>query len=61
MSSSLSINNREHPSTIKNTCVVVCLDGNQKEYLDEASKENLMPNHDKIIKKGEYLIVRRAF
>ena len=60
MTSSFSINNREYLSTINNTCVVICLDGSQKEYLDEASKANLTPNLDKIIKKGEYLIAHSA-
>ena len=60
MTSSFIINNREYLSTINNTCVVICLDGSQKEYLDEASKANLTPNLDKIIKKGEYLIAHSA-
>ena len=60
MTSSFSINNREYSSTIKKTSIVICLDGSQKEYLDEASKVNLTPNLDKIINKGEYLIAHSA-
>ena len=60
MTSIFNINNREYPSTIKRTCVVICLDGSQKEYLDEASKANLTPNLDKIIKNGEYLMAQSA-
>ena len=60
MTSSLSINNREYSSTIKKTSVVICLDGSQKEYLDEASKAKFTPNLDKIISKGEYLIAHSA-
>lgn len=56
MTSTLSINNRQYPSIIRNTSVVICLDGSQKEYLDEASKKNLTPNLDRIIKKGEYFL-----
>ena len=60
MTSSYNINNREYSSAIKNTAVVICLDGSQKEYLDEASKANITPNLDKIIKKGEYLMAHSA-
>ena len=60
MTKSFSINNREYSSTIKKTSVVICLDGSQKEYLDEASKANLTPNLDKIINKGEYVIAHSA-
>jgi len=56
----LNINNRQYQGIPKKTSVVICLDGSQKEYLDEASKINLMPNLDKIIKKGEYLIAHSA-
>ncbi len=60
MTDTLSINNREYPSILKKTSIVICLDGSQKEYLDEASKLNLTPNLDKIIKKGEYLLSHSA-
>ena len=56
MKTNFKINDREYPSNLKKTSVVICLDGSQKEYLDEASKKRLTPNLDKIIKKGEYLL-----
>ena len=55
MNDTLSINSREYLGILKKPSIVICLDGSQKEYLDEASKLNLTPNLDKIIKKGEYL------
>ena len=60
MTTCFNINGREYPSNIKRTAVVICLDGSQKEYLDEASKKKLTPNLDKIIKKGEYIIAHSA-
>ena len=60
MTKNFIINNREYSSIIIKTSVVICLDGSQKEYLDEASKANLTPNLDKIINKGEYLIAHSA-
>ena len=60
MTNSFIINKREYPKVIKNISVVICLDGSQKEYLDEASSANLTPNLDKIIKKGEYLLAHSA-
>ena len=60
MSETITINNREYPKNTKKTSIVICLDGSQKEYLDEASKSNLTPNLDKIIQKGEYLIAHSA-
>tara|TARA_B100001175_G_scaffold313951_1_gene322413 strand:- start:513 stop:1760 length:1248 start_codon:yes stop_codon:yes gene_type:complete len=60
MASIFNINNREYSSSFKKTAVVICLDGSQKEYLDEASNANLTPNLDKIIKKGENLIAHSA-
>ena len=60
MTINFNINDREYPSNLKKTSVVICLDGSQKEYLDEASKEKLTPNLDKIIKKGEYLMAHSA-
>ena len=60
MTDNLTINNREYSKKIIKPCVVVCLDGSQKEYLDKASKLNLTPKLDKIIKKGEYLIAHSA-
>lgn len=60
MSDFLLINKRNYKKKINQTCIVVCLDGSQKEYLDEASKVNLTPNLDKIVKKGEYLMAHSA-
>ena len=51
MTKTLNINNREFPNIPKKTSIVVCLDGSQKEYFDEASKSNITPNLDKIIQK----------
>jgi len=60
MSKTITINNREYPRITKKTSIVICLDGSQKEYLDEASKANLTPNLDQIIQKGEYLMAHSA-
>ena len=60
MTNTLSINNREYPSILNQTSIVICLDGSQKEYIDEASKLNLTPNLDDIIQKGEYLMAHSA-
>ena len=53
MSDMISINERDYPNSFKTTAVVICLDGSQKEYLDEASKLDLTPNLDRITKAGE--------
>ena len=60
MTKNLTINNREYPNIPIKSSIVICLDGSQKEYLDEASKINLIPNLDKIIQKGEYLLAHSA-
>ena len=60
MTNTLSVNNREYPSILNHTSIVICLDGSQKEYIDEASKLNLTPNLDDIIQKGEYLMAHSA-
>ena len=60
MSDNLEINNREYPSSFSKTAIVICLDGSQKEYLEEASKSNLTPNLDKLIASGENLLVHSA-
>ncbi len=60
MSENLVINKREYQKTFSKTAIVVCLDGSQKEYLEEASKSNLTPNLDKLIASGENLIVHSA-
>ena len=60
MSNNLEINKREYPSAFSKTAIVICLDGSQKEYLEEASKSNLTPNLDKLISTGENLLVHSA-
>ena len=60
MSDNLEINKREYPSSFSKTAIVICLDGSQKEYLEEASKSNLTPNLDKLIASGENLLVHSA-
>ena len=47
----LRINNRDYSGIPKVTSIVICLDGSQKEYLEEASKSNMTPMIDKIIQK----------
>ena len=60
MSDNLEINKRVYPSSFSKTAIVICLDGSQKEYLEEASKSNLTPNLDKLIASGENLLVHSA-
>ena len=44
MKKKMNINNRNYPTNLKKTSIVICLDGSQKEYLDQASKANLNKN-----------------
>ena len=60
MTNNILINNRTYPIVDKSTAIVICLDGSQKEYIEEASKENLTPNLDKLIATGESLIAYSA-
>ena len=60
MTNNILINNRTYPILDKSTAIVICLDGSQKEYLEEASKANLTPNLDKLIASGESLIAHSA-
>ena len=60
MTNNILINNRTYPIVDKSTAIVICLDGSQKEYLEEASKANLTPNLDSLITKGESLIAHSA-
>ena len=60
MTKTLTINDREYYNIPIKTSIVICLDGSQKEYLEEASKSHLTPNLDKIIQKGEYLLAHSA-
>ena len=60
MTKTLTIYDREYSNIPIKTSIVICLDGSQKEYLEEASKSHLTPNLDKIIQKGEYLLAFSA-
>ena len=60
MSSPIEINERQYPGIPSSTAIVICLDGSQKEYFDEASKLNLTPNIDTFKKNGEDLLVNSA-
>ena len=53
MTNNILINNRTYPIVDKSTAIVICLDGSQKENIEEASKENLTPNIDKLNATGE--------
>ena len=60
MSSPIEINERQYPGIPSSTAIVICLDGSQKEYFEEASKLNLTPNIDTFKKNGEDLLVNSA-
>ena len=60
MSSQIEINERKYPGIPSSTAIVICLDGSQKEYFEEASKLNLTPNIDSFKKNGEDLLVNSA-
>ena len=60
MSSPIEINERQYPGIPSSTAIVICLDGSQKEYFEEASKLNLTPNIDSFKKGGEDLLVNSA-
>lgn len=60
MSSPIEINKRQYPGMPSSTAIVICLDGSQKEYFEEASKLNLTPNIDSFKKNGEDLLVNSA-
>ena len=60
MSSQIEINERRYPGIPSSTAIVICLDGSQKEYFEEASKLNLTPNTDLFKKNGEDLLVNSA-
>ena len=53
MAQTITINERNYAGLPTSTAIVICLDGSQKEYFEEASKLNLTPNLDKIINTGE--------
>ena len=60
MSSPIEINERQYPGIPSSTAIVICLDGSQKEYFEEASKLDLTPNIDLFKKSGEDLLVNSA-
>jgi len=60
MSSPIEINERQYPGIPSSTAIVICLDGSQKEYFEEASKLDLTPNIDSFKKNGEDLLVNSA-
>lgn len=60
MSSPIEINERQYPGIPSSTAIVICLDGSQKEYFEEASRLNLTPNIDSFKKNGEDLLVNSA-
>ena len=60
MSPQIEINERQYPGIPSSTAIVICLDGSQKEYFEEASKLSLTPNIDSFKKNGEDLLVNSA-
>ena len=60
MQKTININNRNYPGIPNSPAIVICLDGSQKEYLEEASKSNLTPNLDLLVKNGDNLLVHSA-
>ena len=60
MSLQIEINERRYPGIPSSTAIVICLDGSQKEYFEEASKLSLTPNIDSLKKTGEDLLVNSA-
>ena len=60
MKAAIEVNDRIYPGILKSTAIVICLDGSQKEYFEEASKLKLTPNIDSFKKNGEDLLVNSA-
>ena len=52
MQKTININDRNYPGIPNSPSIVICLDGSQKEYLEEASRFNLTPHLDKLISEG---------
>ena len=44
MTQTITINERDYTGIPASTAIVICLDGSQKEYFEEASKLHLTPN-----------------
>ena len=55
MTNQIKINERVYLGIPSSSAIVICLDGSQKEYFEEASKSNLTPNLDALKKNGENL------
>ena len=60
MQKTININDRKYPGIPNSPAIVICLDGSQKEYLEEASRFNLTPQLDKIISEGSNLTAHSA-
>jgi Uncharacterized proteins of the AP superfamily len=60
MTHPIEVNERVYPGIPSTTAIVICLDGSQKEYFEQASKLNLTPNVDALKKNGEDLLVNSA-
>tara|TARA_B100001540_G_scaffold295704_1_gene296762 strand:- start:852 stop:1556 length:705 start_codon:yes stop_codon:yes gene_type:complete len=60
MTHPIEVNERVYPGIPSTTAIVICLDGSQKEYFEQASKLNLIPNIDALKKNGEDLLVNSA-
>jgi len=60
MTNQININERIYSGIPSSTAIVICLDGSQKEYFEEASKLNLTPNLDEIKRTGENLLANSA-
>ena len=53
MTHPIEVNERVYPGIPSTTAIVICLDGSQKEYFEQAAKSNLTPNIDAVKKNGE--------
>ena len=60
MTNQININERIYSGIPSSTAIVICLDGSQKEYFEEASKLNLTPNLDELKRTGENLLANSA-
>ena len=60
MTNQIKINERTYSGIPSSTAIVICLDGSQKEYFEEASKLNLTPNLDELKRTGENLLANSA-
>ena len=60
MTNQIKINERIYSGMPSSTAIVICLDGSQKEYFEEASKLNLTPNLDELKRTGENLLANSA-